>query len=101
MRFLEWKCLNCDSNFTDIYSHWSHLQYDSIGADNGLALNRRQAIIWTNDGQVYWRIYASLCLNELNEKYWLDQIIILHMPRQLSCRGMYKIMTWLCHWDEE
>ena len=24
-----------------------------------------QAIIWTNDAIVYWRIYASLCLNEL------------------------------------
>ena len=26
----------------------------------------RQAIIWTNDGLVYLRIYASLILNELN-----------------------------------
>ena len=25
----------------------------------------RQAIIWTNDGLVYWRIYASLGFNEL------------------------------------
>ena len=25
-----------------------------------------QAIIWTNDGLVYWRIYASLRLNELS-----------------------------------
>ena len=24
-----------------------------------------QAIIWTNDGLVYWRIYASLGPNEL------------------------------------
>ena len=36
-----------------------------IGSDNGLASNRRQAIIWTNNGLVYWRIYASLGLNEL------------------------------------
>ena len=27
--------------------------------------SRRQAIIWTNDGLVYWRIYASLRLSEL------------------------------------
>ena len=27
--------------------------------------NRQQAIIWTNDGPVYWQIYASLGLNEL------------------------------------
>ena len=26
---------------------------------DGLAFNRRQAIIWTNDGQVSWRICAS------------------------------------------
>ena len=25
----------------------------------------RQAIIWTNDGIVYWRMYVSLGLNEL------------------------------------
>ena len=32
----------------------------SSGLDNGLMRNRRQAIIWTNGGLVYWRIYASL-----------------------------------------
>ena len=42
-------------------------QYGSIGSDNGLAPTRRQAIIWTNDGQVWWRVYASLGLNELND----------------------------------
>ena len=26
----------------------------------GLVHNRRQGIIWTNDGLVYWHIYASL-----------------------------------------
>ena len=30
----------------------------SIGSDDGLTANRRQAIAWTNAGQVYWRIYA-------------------------------------------
>ena len=35
--------------------HWSLFpgaswQYSSIGSDNGLAPNRRQAIIWANDG---------------------------------------------------
>ena len=37
-------------------------QYSSIGSDNGLALNRRQAIIWTNDGyftDAYMRHPAS------------------------------------------
>ena len=36
--------------------------YYSIGSGNGLALTRRKAIIWTNDGLVCWRIYASLDL---------------------------------------
>ena len=41
-----------------------------IGSDNGLVPSRWHAIIWTNDGIVYWRIYASLGLNELkNEIY--------------------------------
>ena len=46
-------------------SFMSNLQYVIIGSDNGLAPKRRQAIIWTIDGLVYWRIYASLGLNEL------------------------------------
>ena len=41
--------------------------------DNGLVPTRRQAIILTNDGLVYWCIYASLSLNEL--RWWLDACI--------------------------
>ena len=36
-----------------------------LGLDNGLASIRRQAIICTDGGQVYWCIYTSLSLNEL------------------------------------
>ena len=43
----------------------SNYKYVSIGPDDGLAPIRRQAIIWTNGGLVYRRIYASLGLNEL------------------------------------
>ena len=32
---------------------------------NSLAPDRQQAIIWTNDGQIHWYIYASLALSEL------------------------------------
>ena len=42
-----------------------HWQYSSIGSDNGLAPNRRQTIIRTNDDPVQRRIYASLGLYEL------------------------------------
>ena len=31
-----------------------------IDLDNGLALKRRQEIIWTNADPIYWRIYAAL-----------------------------------------
>ena len=48
-------------------SSGSDWQYGSIDSDNGLAPNRRQAIIWINDGLVNWRIYASLDLNELSD----------------------------------
>ena len=40
-------------------------QYASIGSDNGLKPVWHQAIIWTNDGLIYWCIYVSLSLNEL------------------------------------
>ena len=36
------------------------LKMNIIGLDNGLAPNRRQAIIWTNADPVDWRIYAAL-----------------------------------------
>ena len=32
--------------------------------DNGLAPNRRQAIIWTNVDTIHWRIYAALGVDE-------------------------------------
>ena len=40
------------------------LKQYSIGSDNDLVPNRRQAIIWTNDGLSWWRICVSLGLNE-------------------------------------
>ena len=58
------KMLEFDYDFTEVCSLGSNWQYPSIGSDNGLAPVRRQAIIWTN-WLVYWRIYASLGLNEL------------------------------------
>ena len=48
MHFLEWKYINFDYDFTEVCSQGSKLQYSSIGSDNGLALARWQAIIWTN-----------------------------------------------------
>ena len=36
----------------------------NIGLDNGLAPNKRQAIIWTNANPIHWRIYAALAGDE-------------------------------------
>ena len=47
---------------------------------------------------VYELIIQSLwiCLLLLHDIQWSDQVTILHMPSQLSCHGMCKIVTW---WD--
>ena len=47
-------------NFTEVCSQESNWQWLSPGLDNGLAPNRRQAIIWTNADPIHWRIYAEL-----------------------------------------
>ena len=47
------KLLVLNYNFTEICSLRSNWQYGSIGSDNGLAPNRRHAIIWTNYGLGY------------------------------------------------
>ena len=38
-----------NSNFTDMCSHGLNSQYGIIGSDNGLAPNKRQAIMSHND----------------------------------------------------
>ena len=51
--------------FIEICSPWSDWQYIIIDSDNYLAPNRRQAINWTKDGIIYWRVYASVGLIDL------------------------------------
>ena len=46
-------------------SLFTKVQCSSIGAENGLALIRRQAIIWTNADPIHWRIYATQGGDEL------------------------------------
>ena len=66
MHFHERKSLYFNSNFTEVCSHGPYWQYSSIGSDNGLAPNRRQAIVWTNADKIHWRIYAALGGDELS-----------------------------------
>ena len=58
MNFRSSKSSYFDSNFTETCSQGFIKQQDNIDSDNGLAPNRRQAIIWINDGISNWRIYA-------------------------------------------
>ena len=48
MHFLEWKCLNCEYNFTEIGSLGSHWWYVSIGSGYGVALYRHQEMSWSH-----------------------------------------------------
>ena len=60
VHFLQWISSYFDSDFTEVSFQGPNYQHASIGSDNdlmltrwqanGLALMRRQAIIWTNDG---------------------------------------------------
>ena len=59
--------MNFNYNFTEIFLHGFNWQYSSICPDIGLVPNRKQVIIWTNNGLVWWCIYASLSLNELKD----------------------------------
>ena len=78
-------------------NHWDFLAYGStndffiefcflgcnwwhkiIGLHNGLALNRQQAIIWTNDDPVQWSIYAMLGRDELKGIF---QVKIKHLKK--------------------
>ena len=46
-------------------------------------MNRRQTIIWTIDGLVYWHIYASHGFNDfagLVVNYGISNTIVLEIP---------------------
>ena len=63
--FHERKVLHFDLNLTEICSEGSSWQWVSIGAGNGLAPNRRQAITWTNADPDSCHHMASLGHNKL------------------------------------
>ena len=87
LHFILWKLLCFDENFNEIYLQRSDCQYPSIGSENGLAPNRWQAITWTNDGLVYWHIYASLGLNESNKKKLIINKLLISFGMYLTICG--------------
>ena len=84
MHFRERKVLYFDWNVTEVCSYGSNWQYSSIGLDNDLVPNRRQAIIWTNADPIQWRIYAALGRDELTEKHGANQPIMLKHFRNIN-----------------
>ena len=46
--------------FPEVCFEGSNWQLPRIGLENGLAANRRPAIIWTNAGHILLHIYAAL-----------------------------------------
>ena len=67
-----------------IGSDW---QYVIIGSDNDMETNRRQAIVWTNDDLVFWRMYASRGFNGLNAStvlIWFTTVVYLHKRTSIS-----------------
>ena len=67
LHFIQWKCLNFKWNFIEICSLGYRWQFCSIVSDNGLAPNRRQAIIWSNADPIHWHIYAALGGDEFTQ----------------------------------
>ena len=79
-------------------SSGSDWHYDMIGSDNGLASNMRQAIVWTNEDLVYWRIYASLGLSELIPSFLDIHIYFLKMQKNKLVRILQtKTADHQCH----
>ena len=87
MHFLEWKYMfEFWVQFDWICSLESNWQKYSIGWDNGLAPNRRQAIIWTNNC-----LGASLGLNEIIQGSPFLKIITCPTPRILK---FFDLLLW-------
>ena len=68
-----------------------------------MASARRQAIIWTNDGIVYWRIYASLSFNGLKIFFInfitevVDYYCICHLMMMWQNTWKRHKLTWKWH----
>ena len=65
----------------------------SIGLVNGLASNRRQAIIWTNADPIHWRKYAALGGDELTRRGHMATLIWVDVG--LVAQSHYLNKCWL------
>ena len=68
----------------------------ALVADTDLTTNRRENIIWTNDGPCYWCIYTSLGLNELTHSEY--HIYMLQTEHITVLEDVNKKFPWSsCH----
>ena len=70
----------------------SNWQWSSIGLDNGLAPNRRQAIIWTNADPVHLRIHAAQGRDELIHSatyYMVLSLALRQLYDSIRCQESY------------
>ena len=64
-----------------------------------LYLGTRFAMFYELMNQIFlkkWKNRKNICCSD-GEEEWVDQVTILHMPRQQSCRDMCKFMTSFDH----
>ena len=76
--------------------------YSNIGSDNGVAPNRSQAIIQSNDGWCFWRIHTLLGLKEFNviavyQILWIDIACYRTWSRILPVLGFIVARGAICH----
>ena len=100
--FLELKFPYFDWNYTEDSSQGSNWLSTSIVSDNGLAPNRWQAIIWINDGLVYWCIHVSLSLNVISQwkltvpnSFWIHTPLYERLSSQCGIWTFEKVWTYI------
>ena len=73
-------------SFTEICCRGSNEQYVHVGSDNGLVLNRLQAIIWTNAGIFFFNAYVhhTTTGGRLNKKDGLTRYGNSHVKDKTS-----------------
>ena len=72
----------CDSNVAELFLKGSVDSKIHFGLNNGLALNRWQATIWTNDGGL---VYLRICLLLDRDEVTLVTLNVLISTRHLWC----------------
>ena len=81
--FLEWKLSYLASVVPEMYYCGFIRRQLSTVSGNGLVQNRQQAIIWTNDVSVYWRIYTLLGFDERRVLSFFTRVVLISMKHPL------------------